>query len=461
MATRKELLQQIVQKFAEYDKLATQYPSIPAGLSEPNKKNLDGIRTKLAPILKPATPATPANPETHVVAAGETLPKLAEKFGVSEADLKNANTDKLKTWGTVQGFNAGETIKIPKKGSAPAEPVKPVEPATPETPANPETHVVAAGETLPKLAEKFGVSEADLKAANTDKLKTWGTAQGFNAGETIKIPKKGSAPATPVTPVTPETTPSGADLGAGAENTDAYESQRDNKMLDLKNSTSSYNGGKESGDVQCNVTSLAMQLVGLADGDKAKVIKLVKAQLEKRKATIDPGWGLEEMLGTLVDKLGISIFGASGLAAVCKLLPELVKSTEIIYTFDKATFASKIVPALKAGAEIIFSGKFTSGGHICSLLGVRSDGIVINDPYGCNLAQGVYFKNGAVGNKANLETYKNTLARRLSLSGALQSVIDAATAGKPFAQNIGKQNFYSWDDVTKVGLKWMQIAYKA
>jgi hypothetical protein len=250
-------------------------------------------------------------------------------------------------------------------------------------------------------------------------------------------------------------------LGVGAENTDSYESQRDNKMLDLKNSKASSNGGKESGDVQCNVTSLAMQLVGLADGDKAKVIKLVKAQLDKRKATIDPSWGLEEMLGTLVDKLGITIFGASGLAAVCKLLPELVKSTELLWTFDKATFANKIVPALKSGAEIILSGKFTHGGHICSLLGVRNDGIVINDPYGCNLATGVYFKNGGVGTKSHLTTYKDTLARRLSLNGKLQAVIDAANAGKAFTQDIGKQNFYTWDDVTKVGLKWIQIAYKA
>lgn len=104
MATRKELLQQIVQKFAEYDKLAAQYPSISAGLSEANKKNLDVVRTKLAPILKPATPATPAEPVAPAKAitgsVGEkgdnkaedvvTVKNLLNKFG---AGLDPANTN--------------------------------------------------------------------------------------------------------------------------------------------------------------------------------------------------------------------------------------------------------------------------------------------------------------------------------------------------------------------------------
>lgn len=57
---------------------------------------------------------------THVVAAQETLAKIAEKYGITVEALKAANTGKLKTWGTVQGFNAGETVTIPGVGGTPA-----------------------------------------------------------------------------------------------------------------------------------------------------------------------------------------------------------------------------------------------------------------------------------------------------------------------------------------------------
>ena len=56
---------------------------------------------------------TTVKPATHVVESGETLEKLSARFGVSVDGLKQANKSKLKTWGTVQGFNAGETITIP------------------------------------------------------------------------------------------------------------------------------------------------------------------------------------------------------------------------------------------------------------------------------------------------------------------------------------------------------------
>ncbi len=44
------------------------------------------------------------------VKKGEGLGVLAQRLGTTQEKLKEMNVDKLKTWGAVQGFNAGETI---------------------------------------------------------------------------------------------------------------------------------------------------------------------------------------------------------------------------------------------------------------------------------------------------------------------------------------------------------------
>ncbi|MCP4438215.1 MAG: LysM peptidoglycan-binding domain-containing protein [Aureispira sp.] len=214
----------------------------------------DNNNTTPSNNTQPTTELTPQT-DLYVVQSGESLEKLAAKFSVSEADLIAANQDKIKTWGSVQGFNAGEQIIIPKKGTAPDttpsdekstyEVVKDAvvdgvetlyetgkdlyeggkealkdgldfvsglwggndddkpedkEEKVENTPVDnsPQTelYIVQSGESLPKLAAKFSVTEEDLKAANKDKLQRWGTVEGFNAGEQIVIPKKGTAPNT-------------------------------------------------------------------------------------------------------------------------------------------------------------------------------------------------------------------------------------------------------------------------
>lgn len=51
-----------------------------------------------------------------------------------------------------------------------------------------QQYVVQSGESLSTLAQKFNVTVEALKAANESKLQTWGSVQGFNAGEEIEIP---------------------------------------------------------------------------------------------------------------------------------------------------------------------------------------------------------------------------------------------------------------------------------
>ena len=51
--------------------------------------------------------------QRYTVQSGDSLSGLAQKFNITVDALKSANESKLKTWGTVQGFNAGEEIEIP------------------------------------------------------------------------------------------------------------------------------------------------------------------------------------------------------------------------------------------------------------------------------------------------------------------------------------------------------------
>jgi len=60
-----------------------------------------------------ASAATANTPRTYTVQGGDSLSGIAQKFNVSVDALKTANSSKLKTWGSVQGFNAGEEISIP------------------------------------------------------------------------------------------------------------------------------------------------------------------------------------------------------------------------------------------------------------------------------------------------------------------------------------------------------------
>ena len=51
--------------------------------------------------------------DTYVVQSGDSLSQLAQLFGCTTAALEAANESKVQTWGTVTGFNAGDTIVVP------------------------------------------------------------------------------------------------------------------------------------------------------------------------------------------------------------------------------------------------------------------------------------------------------------------------------------------------------------
>ncbi|MEL7595647.1 N-acetylmuramoyl-L-alanine amidase [Aeromonas veronii] len=108
----------------------------------------------------------------HVVKRGESLSRLAEKHGVSQSTLVEIN--QLRS----RDIQIGQTIYIPQQGrSRSAAPVRS------DDKSQMIRHVVKRGESLSRLAEKHGVSQARLVEIN--KLKS----RNIQVGQVLYIPQ--------------------------------------------------------------------------------------------------------------------------------------------------------------------------------------------------------------------------------------------------------------------------------
>ncbi|MEO7123433.1 MAG: LysM peptidoglycan-binding domain-containing protein [Lacisediminihabitans sp.] len=135
--------------------------------------------TKDGSALAPATPAPKAsNGQRYTILSGDTVGKIAAKFGVSTQAVLTANG-----LGNASIIYPGQTLSIP--GSTPtafkAAPVSFVTPivSTPVT----SSYVIKSGDTLSKIASKFGVSIQSILNANG-----MGWSSIIYAGRTITIP---------------------------------------------------------------------------------------------------------------------------------------------------------------------------------------------------------------------------------------------------------------------------------
>ena len=122
-----------------------------------------GLALALLMMLAPGT-ATPGaalaqgSGQTHVVQSGENLFRIALKYGVSVSALSSVNGIVNPTMVYV-----GQTLIIPAGNTRDATP--PQQPSPPVTNAG-GTHVVATGENLFRIAMRYGLTTAQLAAAN-------------------------------------------------------------------------------------------------------------------------------------------------------------------------------------------------------------------------------------------------------------------------------------------------------
>lgn len=97
--------------------------------------------------------------ENYQVKSGETLTSIANRYGVSVADLAKTNNLSSNARLTV-----GQTIKVPKLTT---------------------THKVKSGETLNGLAKRYGISASELAKMNGLKPN-----DGLRVGQTLTVPNK-------------------------------------------------------------------------------------------------------------------------------------------------------------------------------------------------------------------------------------------------------------------------------
>ena len=129
--------------------------------------------------------AVPPTFKTHTARKGETLPRIARRYGVSVTTLASANS--LSPRAKVA---RGQEILIPQKAarsaSAKAAPSKKGSTKTAEIHSAPRSYRVKTGDTLYRIALRHGVTVAEILAVNS-----LGGAPSLKAGDKIAIPAKG------------------------------------------------------------------------------------------------------------------------------------------------------------------------------------------------------------------------------------------------------------------------------
>lgn len=108
--------------------------------------------------LIPAVASPTPPPQRYTVQAGDTLWLIAQRFGVTPEEI--IKTSRL---ADPNSLAVGDTLLIPQKATA-ATPQAGT-PATTPAPAQ-QRHVVQPGESLATIAERFGVTAADIARAN-------------------------------------------------------------------------------------------------------------------------------------------------------------------------------------------------------------------------------------------------------------------------------------------------------
>lgn len=106
----------------------------------------------------------------HVVAKGDNLYKISKTYGCTVDELKKANNNK-------ENLKVGEELLVPagKQASGSGAAVAVAEPST-------GIHVVAKGETLYKIAVKYGTTAVELRKLNNLK------SDALKIGQKIKVP---------------------------------------------------------------------------------------------------------------------------------------------------------------------------------------------------------------------------------------------------------------------------------
>jgi murein DD-endopeptidase MepM/ murein hydrolase activator NlpD len=155
----------------------------------------------LLPLLALAVMGSFAQEKVHVIQRGETIYSIARSYGADIQDILSLNgiQDPRKV-------QAGQRIRIPGGSVLPD--------SAGQTPAAGYTeYQVVRGDSLFGIARKQGISLQELRAAN-------GLREDYvlKAGDRLKIPRRGGAPAVVAAPANTAPTAAAPDANAGNGN---------------------------------------------------------------------------------------------------------------------------------------------------------------------------------------------------------------------------------------------------
>lgn len=187
--------------------IARTYQVSPEAILKLNPSANDGIKAGATLIIPQQGQPSGTPKETfHTIQPGETLYQLTKKYGVGAADICSANPGL-----TAENFQAGKVIRIPVTDTPKTTVAAPTQPAPQQQqPKCREMYKVKRKETLYSITRKFGLTEAELRAANPDMQQP---DYQLRRGDILCIPYPTVTQQEPVvlTPLKPQT-PSNADL---------------------------------------------------------------------------------------------------------------------------------------------------------------------------------------------------------------------------------------------------------
>ncbi len=135
------------------------------------------IKVKYYPKgTKAALAEKAAKPSTYTVKRGDSISEIAAKNGVSTAALLKANNLTMKQAAKIQ---PGRKLTIPAKSGSAAK----------EAAAQSTTHTVKRGESVARIASRYGVTTDDILKANNLTMKQ---AAKIQPGRQLTIPAKKS-----------------------------------------------------------------------------------------------------------------------------------------------------------------------------------------------------------------------------------------------------------------------------
>ncbi len=217
----------------------------------------------------------------HTVSEGETMSHIVKRYNISSEDIKAANDKKTDVvW-------VGMKLTIPTSGSNSAQNT----PATKEqsvkslssekTPSAEVVHVFKEGDTMWSVAKQYGVSTADIKAANDKKTDVvW-------VGMKLKIPNNSSTSSNIETKEEHKVNKATAEPSDNKSNIIHTVSEGETMSHIVKRYNISSEDIKAANDKKTDVVWVGMKLtipvngVGLADSQKVEQKQQAKPEVEK------------------------------------------------------------------------------------------------------------------------------------------------------------------------------------